>query len=51
VILIFKILQMEKLSSLTSDERWGVMLEFEENESQMFGQFVAAAPDWVDWLG
>ncbi|MBG1270404.1 hypothetical protein [Nostoc sp. WHI] len=41
----------EFLSTLASDERWGVMLAFEEAEPVMFGQLVAAAPDWVQWLG
>jgi len=39
------------LSTLTSDERWGVMMQMEENEPQMFSQLVAIAPDWVEWLG
>ncbi|MBD2302785.1 plasmid replication protein, CyRepA1 family [Nostoc sp. FACHB-190] len=41
----------EFLSTLTSDERWGVMVAFEEQEPQMFGQLVAAAPEWVEWMG
>ncbi|MBD2459178.1 hypothetical protein H6G80_34715 [Nostoc sp. FACHB-87] len=40
----------EFLSSLSSDERWGVMVAFEESEPAMFGQLVAAAPDWVQWM-
>ncbi len=40
----------EFLSTLTSDERWGVMLEFDEVEPLKFGQLVAAAPDWVQWM-
>ncbi|MCC5639781.1 DUF3854 domain-containing protein [Nostoc sp. CHAB 5844] len=40
----------EFLSNLNSDERWGVMLTFEEAEPQFFGEFVAAAPEWVDWM-
>ncbi|WP_199336368.1 hypothetical protein [Nostoc sp. FACHB-110] len=39
------------LSTLTSDERWGVMVQMEENEPQMFGQLVAQAPDWLEWMG
>ncbi|MDZ8096909.1 MAG: hypothetical protein RMZ42_33955 [Nostoc sp. DedQUE05] len=39
------------LSTLTSDERWGVMVEFEEAQPQMFSQLVAVAPDWVQWMG
>ncbi|MBU7585521.1 MAG: hypothetical protein KAF91_21975 [Nostoc sp. TH1S01] len=38
----------EFLSTLTSDERWGVMVAFEESELVMFGQLVASAPDWVE---
>jgi hypothetical protein len=30
---------------------WGLMLAFEEAQPQMFSQLVAAAPDWVEWLG
>ncbi|MBD2439782.1 hypothetical protein [Nostoc sp. FACHB-110] len=41
----------EFLSTLSSDERWGVMVAFEEQEPVMFGQLVAAAPDWVNWMG
>jgi hypothetical protein len=41
----------ELLSTLTSDQRWGVMLEFEEVESEKFGQLIASAPDWVEWMG
>ncbi|MBD2471537.1 plasmid replication protein, CyRepA1 family [Nostoc sp. FACHB-145] len=40
----------EFLSTLTSDERWGVMVAFEEQEPVMFGQLVASAPDWVEWM-
>jgi hypothetical protein len=41
----------EFLSSLTSDERWGVMVQFDEVEPLKFGQLVADAPDWVEWMG
>ncbi|AFY45762.1 hypothetical protein [Nostoc sp. PCC 7107] len=41
----------EFLSTLSSDERWGVMVAFEEAQPAMFGQLVAEAPDWVEWLG
>ncbi|MBD2492554.1 plasmid replication protein, CyRepA1 family, partial [Aulosira sp. FACHB-615] len=41
----------ESLSTLTPDERWGVIVTFEEQEPQIFGQLVAAAPEWVDWMG
>ncbi|WP_228059101.1 hypothetical protein [Nostoc sp. LEGE 06077] len=40
----------EFLSTLTSDERWGVMLAFEEVEPEKFGQLLAVAPDWVQWM-
>ncbi|WP_235526341.1 hypothetical protein [Nostoc piscinale] len=40
----------EFLSTLTSDERWGVMVAFEEVQPQLFGQLVAA-PDWAQWMG
>ncbi len=41
----------EILSTLTSDQRWGVMLEFEEVCPEGFTQMVAAAPNWVEWMG
>ncbi|MCG6138772.1 MAG: hypothetical protein MET45_29970 [Nostoc sp. LLA-1] len=41
----------EILSTLTSDQRWGVMLEFEEVCPEGFAQLIAAAPDWVEWMG
>ncbi|WP_226889493.1 hypothetical protein [Nostoc sp. MG11] len=41
----------ELLSTLTSDERWGVMVEFEEANVEKFGQLMASAPDWVEWMG
>lgn len=40
----------EFFSTLTLDERWGVMVAFEEAQPQMFGQLVAAVPDWVQWM-
>ncbi|WP_226890019.1 hypothetical protein [Nostoc sp. MG11] len=40
----------ELLSTLTSDERWGVMLEFEQRESQLFTRLVLAAPQWTEWM-
>ncbi|MCG6138282.1 MAG: hypothetical protein MET45_27270 [Nostoc sp. LLA-1] len=39
------------LSTLTSDQRWGVMLEFEEVCPEGFARLVADAPDWVEWMG
>ncbi|MEA5508068.1 hypothetical protein VB735_34305, partial [Halotia wernerae UHCC 0503] len=41
----------EILSTLTSDERWGVMVEFEEVCPDGFSQLVAAAPEWMAWMG
>jgi hypothetical protein len=38
------------LSTLTSDERWGLMVAFEEAQPSMFSQLVAEAPDWVEWM-
>jgi hypothetical protein len=40
----------ELLSTLTIDERWGVILKFEDIEPEKFGQLIAKAPDWVDWM-
>lgn len=31
-------------STLTSDERWGVLVAFEEVQPQIFGQLVTSAP-------
>jgi hypothetical protein len=41
----------ELLCTLTIDQRCGVMLEFEDVEPLKFGQLIAAAPDWVQWMG
>jgi hypothetical protein len=41
----------EILSTLTNDERWGVMLKFEDIDAEKFGQLIAIAPDWVQWMG
>ncbi|MCC5619653.1 bifunctional DNA primase/helicase, partial [Nostoc sp. CHAB 5836] len=41
----------ELLSTLTIDERCGVMLEFEDASPDKFAQLVADAPDWVEWMG
>ncbi|MBD2682404.1 MULTISPECIES: plasmid replication protein, CyRepA1 family [Nostoc] len=41
----------EFLSTLTPDERWGAILAFDELEPVMFGELVAVAPDWVEWMG
>ncbi|HYX16587.1 MAG TPA: hypothetical protein VE944_19910 [Nostoc sp.] len=40
----------ELLSTLTSDERWGVMVEFEEVYPDAIAQLVDRAPDWVEWM-
>ncbi|MBD2255507.1 hypothetical protein H6G14_30335 [Nostoc parmelioides FACHB-3921] len=39
------------LSTLNSDERWGVMMAIDEQAPVIFEQLTAAAPDWVEWLG
>ncbi|MBD2255502.1 hypothetical protein [Nostoc parmelioides] len=41
----------EFLSTLSSDERWGVMMAIDEQQPQLFGQLVAQVPDWVAWMG
>jgi hypothetical protein len=38
------------LSTLTSDERCGVMLKFEDIDPDKFAQLVADAPEWVEWM-
>jgi hypothetical protein len=40
----------ELLSTLTIDERWGVILKFEDVDPDKFGQLIAKAPDWVKWM-
>ncbi|WP_375505222.1 plasmid replication protein, CyRepA1 family [uncultured Nostoc sp.] len=40
----------ELLSTLTSDERWGVMLEFGEVSPDRFAQLMSSAPDWMEWM-
>ncbi|MCC5669008.1 DUF3854 domain-containing protein [Nostoc sp. CHAB 5784] len=40
----------ELLSTLTSDERLGVMLEFEDVDPQKFAQLVTDAPQWTEWM-
>ncbi|MBD2505630.1 hypothetical protein H6G83_34420 [Anabaena azotica FACHB-119] len=39
------------LSTLSSDERWGVMMAIDERSPQMFEELTAAAPDWIKWMG
>ncbi|MCC5619633.1 DUF3854 domain-containing protein, partial [Nostoc sp. CHAB 5836] len=41
----------ELLSTLTIDERCGVMLEFEDIDPDKFAQLVADAPQWTEWMG
>lgn len=40
----------ELLNTLTSDEQWGVILEFEDVDPDKFAQLVTDAPDWVEWI-
>ncbi|MBE8988347.1 plasmid replication protein, CyRepA1 family [Nostoc sp. LEGE 12450] len=40
----------ELLSTLTIDERWGVIFKFEDIDPNKFAQLVADAPDWVEWM-
>jgi hypothetical protein len=40
----------ELLSTLTSDQRWGVMLEFEEVSPDRFAQLLVDAPQWTEWM-
>ncbi|WP_199336256.1 hypothetical protein [Nostoc sp. FACHB-110] len=40
----------KSFSTFISDERWGVMVAFEEVQPVMFSQLVAEAPDWVQWM-
>ena len=40
----------ELLSTLTSDERCGVMLEFEDINPDIFVQLVTDAPQWTEWM-
>ena len=37
------------LGTLTTDQRWGVMLEFEQVNPEKFAQMISVAPDWVKW--
>ncbi|WP_228038831.1 hypothetical protein [Nostoc sp. LEGE 12450] len=41
----------ELLSTLTSDERCGVMLEFEDARPDKFAQLVTDVPQWTEWMG
>lgn len=40
----------ELLSTLTIDERWGVIFKFEDIDQNLFAQLVDEAPDWVEWM-
>ncbi|MBE8988801.1 DUF3854 domain-containing protein [Nostoc sp. LEGE 12450] len=40
----------ELLSTLTIDERWGVIFKFEDIDPNKFAQLVDGAPDWVEWM-
>jgi hypothetical protein len=40
----------ELLSTLTIDERCGVMLEFENASPDKFAQLVTDAPNWTKWI-
>ncbi|MEH1912970.1 hypothetical protein [Nostoc sp.] len=41
----------ELLSTLTIDERLGMMLEFEDVDPNKFAQLVTDAPQWTEWMG
>ncbi|WP_277883401.1 hypothetical protein [Nostoc flagelliforme] len=41
----------ELLSTLTIDERRGVMLEFEDLDPDKFAQLVTDALHWTEWMG
>ncbi|MEH2321348.1 hypothetical protein [Nostoc sp.] len=40
----------ELLSTLTIDQRWGVMLKFEDFQPEKFAQLVTDAPQWTEWM-
>jgi Domain of unknown function (DUF3854)/Origin of replication binding protein len=40
----------ELLSRLTSDERWGVILEFSDANPDKWEQLVSSAPNWSVWM-
>ncbi|MBD2249611.1 hypothetical protein [Nostoc sp. FACHB-888] len=40
----------ELLSTLTIDERCGVMLKFEDFEPNLFAQLLVDAPQWTEWM-
>ncbi|MBD2505300.1 bifunctional DNA primase/helicase, partial [Anabaena azotica FACHB-119] len=39
------------LFTLSSDERWGVMMAIDEAQPEMFEELTATAPDWMAWMG
>ncbi|MBD2505298.1 hypothetical protein H6G83_32670 [Anabaena azotica FACHB-119] len=39
------------LSTLSSDERWGVMMAIDEAQPEMFEELTAKSPDWMAWMG
>jgi hypothetical protein len=41
----------EFLSTLSSDERWGVMMAIDEAQPEMFEELTAESPEWVSWMG
>ncbi|MCC5661793.1 hypothetical protein LC608_33590 [Nostoc sp. XA010] len=40
----------ELLSTLTVDERLGVILKFEDASPEKFAQLVTDAPQWTEWM-
>lgn len=40
----------ELLSTLTSDEHWGVMLKFDQVSPDKFAQLLVDAPQWSEWM-
>ena len=40
----------ELLTTVTIDERLGVMLEFEDANPDKFAQLVTDAPQWTEWM-
>jgi hypothetical protein len=40
----------EFLSTLTSDERWGVMVAIDQQAPVVFEELTAIAPEWVEWM-
>ncbi|HEY9799456.1 MAG TPA: hypothetical protein V6D25_03795 [Leptolyngbyaceae cyanobacterium] len=39
------------LFTLSSDERWGVMMAIDQQEPQVFEDLTVVAPDWMAWMG